>query len=552
MDRECGMLTIAAFSFVYRGAMHIAVFDVASGDLTKHGYSSAGHKIDPSSLHALETGALALTVDKSRVCSIAFFGGKSVSCQTMKEVLPSGTRSASAVALSGTCPEEAVLQTSEGAVILGLQSSGGALAVTFVAGAVSSGCGDIQVAAARASEDGVTVDMISSSDGVIAKTLTAPDLRRVTVSGTPLRAVSSFAGPFGEVLVQLEEGTLAFFSPGASTEAAWIRNEALSGVTDLLFADLPAPTQENEAQWAAQQPSTSESLRMQLLALKVQVGMATSEEAAAVERHAALTSDRLRPTRDPDGFRKQLLVTTAAGKVASLHTGDGRVMWSLDFGPGAAPNRLTAWHTPHDTTHDALVAAIASSSDGVAVTVINIRTGEAVERESIAAKDADILLLPRPVHVDTADQSVLVVVPKDGGAPVVLPKTDAARAAFAEQAAGIVRWAVSADGSGIEGVGVSAGGKSKQLWRVAAAPEGSKLEILAVAAREANEAVYSAALPVFGGGVLLKNLNPNTLLVVAGPPKGTPAGKDSKLVATLIDAASGRVLFTQTHTVSSC
>ncbi len=36
-----------------------------------------------------------------------------------------------------------------------------------------------------------------------------------------------------------------------------------------------------------------------------------------------------------------------AGKVLSLHNGDGRVLWQLDFGP-TAPTTLVEWLTPSD------------------------------------------------------------------------------------------------------------------------------------------------------------------------------------------------------------
>ena len=53
-----------------------------------------------------------------------------------------------------------------------------------------------------------------------------------------------------------------------------------------------------------------------------------------------------------DGFRKQLVVLTSGGKVLALHNGDGRLLWSLDFGPAAAPRKLALWRLPHDMQHD--------------------------------------------------------------------------------------------------------------------------------------------------------------------------------------------------------
>jgi hypothetical protein len=362
-------------------------------------------------------------------------------------------------------------------------------------------------------------------------------------------------------LVQLEEGTLALLrAPGG---AAWVRREALAEVVDLMFADLPAPSPAHEAAWAAAQPSRSEALRAQLLSLKAQVGLALPPEEAALAAYAAATSARLRPTRDPDGFRRQLLVATAAGKVASLHTGDGRVLWEVDFGAGAAPARLAPWRAPHDVAQDEEVVALrAGAGGGVAAAVINTRTGEVVLREEevpaapqggggAQAGAAQVLPLPLPLHAGRAAQSVYVVAPAAPGAPAtVLPRTPEARAAFAAQAAALTYWRVDAGGGAVEGHGFAADGSRRLLWRVDAAPPGSGLRVLAAAAREPGEAVYAAARPVAGGAIKLKHLSPNTVLVVAGVGGGrAPPRGGGRLVVTLLDAASGRVLFSQTHQV---
>lgn len=82
---------------------------------------------------------------------------------------------------------------------------------------------------------------------------------------------------------------------------------------DVLFTDLPAPTPENEAAWAASQPGWREALGAQVLQLQVQASQLTAlpqlampEERQRLEAYNALTNDKLRPTRDADGFRKQV------------------------------------------------------------------------------------------------------------------------------------------------------------------------------------------------------------------------------------------------------
>lgn len=77
---------------------------------------------------------------------------------------------------------------------------------------------------------------------------------------------------------------------------------------DVLFTDLPAPTPENEAQWLAAQPSWRDSLRAEVLGLKLQASLLFNTELVKpherreLERHKALTNDKLRPTRDAGGW----------------------------------------------------------------------------------------------------------------------------------------------------------------------------------------------------------------------------------------------------------
>ena len=148
-------------------------------------------------------------------------------------------------------------------------------------------------AEAKVVENGL---QITFADG---KTITDSSLKIETVDGEVLGVAVVFTGASSsQALVQLVEGTLAFYSASSSSDAAtWIRYEALASTVDFLFTELPAPTPENEAQWTAQQPTTSESLQMQLVALKAQIGLASPMETASVERYRALTSDRLRKMR---------------------------------------------------------------------------------------------------------------------------------------------------------------------------------------------------------------------------------------------------------------
>jgi hypothetical protein len=85
----------------------------------------------------------------------------------------------------------------------------------------------------------------------------------------------------------------------------------------------------------------------------------TPEEEVELAAHHAATSDKLRPTRDPDGFRKQVLVVTEAGKWALLWTLRRAVLclplrwrlrplrvWLCTVCRGSLPSRAPLWAGP--------------------------------------------------------------------------------------------------------------------------------------------------------------------------------------------------------------
>ena len=55
-----------------------------------------------------------------------------------------------------------------------------------------------------------------------------------------------------------------------------------------------------------------------------------------------------------------------AGKVLSLHNGDGRVLWQLDFG-ATAPTRLVQWLIPTDPEEGVEVGGLLDGASAVSV-----------------------------------------------------------------------------------------------------------------------------------------------------------------------------------------
>lgn len=87
----------------------------------------------------------------------------------------------------------------------------------------------------------------------------------------------------------------------------------------------------------------------------------------------------------------------------------------------------------------------------------------------------------------------------------------------------------------------------EERWSAVLAPAGSGRRILAVAAHLPGETVYSPARVLGNGELKFKYLNPNTLLVAVGPPAGGRG--EQTLTVALLDAVTGRTLFSQAHEV---
>ncbi len=73
------------------------------------------------------------------------------------------------------------------------------------------------------------------------------------------------------------------------------------------------------------------------------------------------------------------------GKVFGLHSGDGRVLWSLTFPPASAPTRLALWQTSHDPKHAPQVALFGAAGVGGSIpfAVVDAHAGSLLVSEAI-------------------------------------------------------------------------------------------------------------------------------------------------------------------------
>lgn len=370
----------------------------------------------------------------------------------------------------------------------------------------------------------------------------------------------------------------------------WSRHDSLSSPLDIIIADLPPSTPDLESTWTSTQPGIKARLTAEFLPLLSNFRPLTAEEQQFLAIHHAKTNHNNRPTRDADGFRRQVLVMGSSGTLGSLHTGDGRVLWTLHFSSGnnkGVERKMVKWTVPHDPREISLVAVleISSSSRKVTAHVIDPTTGNIVHSSSINTSGAgiEVVPLPRPVHVggaSAADQYMYAIVekPSDGGdvpkVAGVFPvdvNTDMAVQALHNAQQEVYYWTVLNSSSNrtsrVVGYAMSASSSSTglditltQRWSMELLSSTSttstkRVQVLATATSDASEAVYSAAKPLGNGDILLRYLNPNIAVIITGQGRhtdgnSTPSSSSSsspELTITLLDTVTGRVLHSEKH-----
>lgn len=345
-------------------------------------------------------------------------------------------------------------------------------------------------------------------------------------------------------VVQFVCGTTIGFNR-KTLEILWKRREYLAAINHVLFTDLPPSTPALEEEWRRTQPSASRALFVQLLILKTQLGMGTPRDHRVIDSYKAMTSNMLRPTRDMDGFRQQIVVTSVrAGMVAALHSGDGRVLWEADIAEAGALETLVVapWSVSETETETFLVALgrlASGNGHGMRAVVLDGFTGKIIMDDVVVGDNLTVV----PVGTyerGTTTQHAFVVVndATDAHHPsqivAMLPKEASDEAAVMTLLNSIVRWKVTEDKRSVVGIKMGVG----ELWRVnIGGTSSSAKKILEAVGRDADEAMYSVAKPVYGGGILIKSVNPNAVLMIVGDGQN--------LGVTILDSVTGRIIVSQ-------
>ncbi|KAE8710467.1 Detected protein of confused Function [Hibiscus syriacus] len=144
-------------------------------------------------------------------------------------------------------------------------------------------------------------------------------------------------------LVVMEDHSLLLLQQG---EIVWSREDGLASVIDITTSVLPverdgvsvAKVEHNQFEWLKVSVDCMITLSFLLtdalilkghmLRLKGTLMFASPEDIAAIQSMRLKSSEKSKMTRDHNGFRKLLIILTRPGKIYSLHTGDGRIVWS--------------------------------------------------------------------------------------------------------------------------------------------------------------------------------------------------------------------------------
>ncbi|WOL17489.1 ER membrane protein complex subunit 1 [Canna indica] len=365
------------------------------------------------------------------------------------------------------------------------------------------------------------------------------------------------------VLVVMEDHSLSLVQQG---EIVWSREDGLASIVSSAMFELPV---EKEGVSVAEvEHNLFEWLKGHFLKLKGTLMLASPDEMAAIQAIRLKSSEKNKMTRDHNGFRKLIIVVTRAGKVLALHTGDGRVVWSVLLpalrrsGKCGNPSALSLyqWQVPHHHAMDEnpsvlVVGACGQNSDlpGV-LSIIDSYTGKVLNSSMLEHSVRHIIPLPL---TDSTEQRLHLII--DGYLHAHLyPRTSDSVKIFLQEMPNIYWYMVEEGKNIIRGYSLESRElntydeyvfRTKQLWSIVFPSESEK--IIATATRKMNEVVHTQA-KVTADDVMYKYISKNILFVATVSPKaagniGSAAPEEACLFAYLIDTVSGRILHRVSH-----
>ena len=381
----------------------------------------------------------------------------------------------------------------------------------------------------------------------------------------------------GSILATTADASLSLLDE-QKTHARWTREESLALAAEVLFARLPPP--KSAAAAAAEdsrvRPTFKESFETQLLAAKARFKRATRQELAELTAMRRSRGDKLLPTRDANGFRRQILFLSPDGALSSVHNGDGRMLWRTFLGGGldgagyaASAYRysvLLPWRDGDDDDDEhALVLGVADTFGGGRKTravVVDVYTGEIGSDVVLPFEAAHVLPLPSAVeggHEDHRAPSAMLLVDAHNPKAHVFPDTPLALHAASADRARVSFFTVDQEASEVRGYalmheGGGEGVKSEDspstyptthIWTTKFPRElGS---IVGYASKPERERVHTWVKVLGDRSTLFKYLSPNVIFVAVAPTGSNANLGDAAVSAHLLDAVTGRVLYRVRH-----
>ncbi|KAJ9183490.1 hypothetical protein P3X46_007335 [Hevea brasiliensis] len=366
-------------------------------------------------------------------------------------------------------------------------------------------------------------------------------------------------------LIVMEDHSLLLLQQG---EIVWCREDGLASVIDATTSELPvekegvsvAKVEENLFEW----------LKGHILKIKGTLMLASPEEVVNIQAMRLKSSEKSKMTRDHNGFRKLLIVLTKSGKVFALHTGDGRIVWSLllnslrksETCENPTGLNLYQWRVPHHHAMDEnpsvlVVGRCRSNSDAPGVlSFVDTYTGKELGSSSLVHSVVQVILLP---FTDSNEQRLHLLIDAKQRAHLY-PKNPEAVGIFQREFSNIYWYSVEADDGIIKGhvlkdncigeVSDEYCFETKEIWSIVFPLESEK--IITTVTRKLNEVVHTQAKVIADQDVMYKYISKNLLFVVTVAPKatggiGSATPEESWLVAYLIDSVTGRILHRMTH-----
>ncbi|KAG7601940.1 putative transcription factor WD40-like family [Arabidopsis thaliana] len=366
-------------------------------------------------------------------------------------------------------------------------------------------------------------------------------------------------------LIVMEDHSLLLLQQGA---IVWSREEGLASVTDVTTAELPL--EKDGVSVAKVEHTLFEWLKGHVLKLKGSLLLASPEDVVAIQELRVKSSGKNKLTRDHNGFRKLILALTRAGKLFALHTGDGRIVWSMLLNSPSQsqscerPNgvSLYQWQVPHHHAMDENPSVLVvgkcgsdSSAPGV-LSFVDVYTGKEISSSDIGHSVVQVMPLP---ITDSKEQRLHLIADTVGHVHLY-PKTSEALSIFQREFQNVYWYTVEADDGIIRGhvMKGSCSGETadeycfttRELWTVVFPSESEK--IISTLTRKPNEVVHTQAKVNTDQDLLYKYVSRNLLFVATVSPKGageigsvTP--EESSLVVYLIDTITGRILHRLSH-----